>query len=943
MRRVLVSILVFLAILSVPASAFAASTTLVISQFRTRGPNGANDEFVDIFNVSNSTINLNGYSIWMSDSSGTTTKLVQVMTNYNLLPQRFYLFVNVGTQGYSGTMGPNLVYTTGIPDDGGIALLNKSGVVVDAVGMSASSAYVEGTPLAPMVSSVNQSYERNNGGCAATVDTDNNASDFRFNATTSNPINSNYSCTANPCANIVCKSPPSSCYANPGVCTGGSCVYAPSVPGATCSDGNACTVGDTCDGSLNCVPGAALQCGTPPANYCSDANTLVAYSSAGTCSPSAGCSYSSTTTPCPFGCDGTAKQCKPDPCTSVTCTTPPNGCYAAVGTCGSDGKCSYAFRSSGSSCSDGNACTSGDTCDGVGHCNGGTATVVDDNNPCTTDACDAQSGAVTHTPVADETNCDDGNLCNGIATCQSGACTNGAPQSCNAPPIGGCYASTGTCNPSNGACTYQPSPPATGCDDGDKCTINDQCDGNGKCGGSAVVCNAGTPTCFDVNTSRTFSAGTCQAASGSCSIVYDDAHCDFGCDTQSGLCKQDPCIGVTCNQQPDQCHQATGTCSNGKCTYGVTADAGCDDGDPCTSNDRCSSAGACAGTPLACNTPNAPTCKDSTTSVSFNASGTCSNAVCSYMEVDTACAFGCDSASGLCVGDPCKNVTCDSPLDQCHQNTGTCGSDGKCTYALKAEGSPCDDGKTCTTNDKCDANGVCSGETNCNMAPTATCDASSPLSHGFDAAGACDANGACQYNPVDKTCTAGCDTTTGLCKNDPCIGVTCATPLGSCYNATGTCNGGTCTYAPRDTTASCDDGNACTSGDHCDGSGKCTGTPVNGCGADGGAHRDAGSGGGPNGAGGASSGGAAPTDGGAGIAGASASDSGSGGGLSSADAGVAPDSGVTTISGGGSGSCGCTVPRSTSSTAWPLGLLALSMLAIRRRGANRTRDHRCGE
>ncbi|HVW24391.1 MAG TPA: lamin tail domain-containing protein [Polyangiaceae bacterium] len=939
MRRVLASAFVFLAILFIPTFAFATSSTLVISEFRTRGPNGANDEFVEIYNVTNGALNIGGFTLRMSDTMGNTTTLATVPANVSLPAKRFYLFANVGTQGYSGSVTPNVTYTIGIPDNGGIALYDGTSTAVDEVGMSTMTQYVEGTPLAPLTNSVNQSYERNDGGCAATIDTDNNAGDFRLNALSSNPNNSTSTdCLTSPCTGVVCKSPASPCYTSPGTCTAGSCSYKPFAVGALCNDGDACTTGDKCDASLNCVPTGATQCTTPPASSCSNANTLVTYSSTGTCSSSTGCSYTSTTTNCPFGCDGTAKQCKPDPCTSVTCNTPPNDCYqAGSGQC-VNGKCVFTPLAAKTACNDGNQCTTGDACDGAGKC-AGSAVSVDDGEPCTTDACDPVAG-ITHTPVADATNCDDGNLCNGIATCQSGKCTNGAPKTCTTPPIGGCYAATGTCNPTNGACTYQPSSPGTTCDDGQVCTTNDACDGNGTCGGSAIVCTAGTPTCVDANTSRTFTAGTCQTSSGSCNAPSTDKHCDFGCDSASGLCKQDPCIGKTCTTPPSsQCYQATGTCSNGTCSYAVTADASCDDGDPCTNNDKCSAAGACAGTPLACNTPALPTCKDSVTSTSQDASGTCSNGTCSYTSHDTNCPFGCDATSGLCVGDPCKNVTCDSPPDQCHQSTGTCGSDGKCTYALKTQGSPCDDGKTCTTNDTCDESGNCAGETACNTPPAATCDQSSPTSHGFDAAGACDDTGACKYDAVDKSCTAGCNTTSGLCNNDPCNGVTCTTPPGGCYEATGTCNNGACGYAARDTTASCDDGNSCTSDDHCDGHGTCVGTAVNDCGVDAGSGGQSGAGGKAGGSGGASAGGAPSAGGGAhadasvGQGGAANVDAGAGGGQpTSLDGGVLkPDSGKTTISGGGSGSCGCSVPRSSSSTAWPLGLLALSMLAVRRR------------
>jgi hypothetical protein len=798
-----------------PLPALAASTTLVISEFRTRGPNGANDEFIEIFNISNATVNASGFSVMASDSSGTTALLAKLPANMSILSRHYYLLSNNGTQGYSGTTAPNATYSINIPDDGGIALLNGAGSTVDAVGMSSTSAYKEGTPLAPMTSNVIQSYERNFGGCAATQDTDNNSADFRLNALAAGPQNSTFNC--NTCAGVVCNAPPTACYKSPGTCSTGTCTYTPLAVGATCSDGNACTVGDQCDAQLACVSGAAAQCTTPPANFCSDAKTLVTYASSGTCSTLAGCSYPTTSQNCPFGCNGTTKQCNPDPCTSVSCNTAPNDCYQPAGTC-TNGVCVYQPRAATTPCSDANACTTGDACDGSGKCVAGAAVPIDDSNVCTFDKCDSATGAVTHTAVNDGTNCDDGDHCNGVSTCQSGACVDGAAVTCTTPPIGGCYSATGTCNPANGICSYQPLAPETACNDGQACTTSDECDGNGSCGGSAVSCAPDAPKCTDATTSRTYSAGSCQAASGDCTVVPSDKHCDFGCDMDSGLCKGDPCTGKVCNQPPaDKCYLPTGTCSDGQCAYTVTAGAECDDGDKCTGGDTCSAAGACVGTPLSCNTPPLAKCTaDKTASIHPDVSGTCSNAVCDYATTQVACSFGCDDTTGLCKGDPCATVTCDAPPSQCHLALGTCTA-GQCSYELKAANADCDDGDPCTVMDVCSAAGACAGQAKtCNTPPAPTCDKDTSL--GFNAAGTCEkATGNCTYTAHDKECAIGCDSTSGLCKGDPCSGIVCDKPPGACYLAKGTCTDGTCGYDALAASVACDDGDKCTDGDACDG------------------------------------------------------------------------------------------------------------------------------
>jgi MYXO-CTERM domain-containing protein len=917
MRRLL-SIAFALVAMCAPLPAFAASTTLVISEFRTRGPNGANDEFIEIFNISNATVNAGGFSVMASDSSGATVQLAKLPANTNILSRHYYLLSNNGTQGYSGTTGPNAVYSIGIPDDGGIAVLNGTGTVVDAVGMSSTSAYKESTPLAPLTSNVIQSYERNNGGCAATQDTDNNSADFRLNALSAGPQNSSYNC--NTCAGVVCNAPPTACYKSPGTCSTGTCTYTPLAVGAVCSDGNACTVGDMCDAQLSCVSGAVAQCTTPPASFCSDAKTLVTYASSGTCSTLAGCSYPSTSQNCPFGCNGTTKLCNPDPCTSVSCNTAPNDCYQPAGTC-TNGSCVYQPRAATTPCSDANACTTGDTCDGSGKCVAGAAVPIDDSNVCTFDKCESTTGSVSHTPVTDGTNCDDGDHCNGTATCQSGTCANSAAVTCTTPPIGGCYSATGICNPANGICSYQPLAPEVACDDGQTCTTSDECDGNGSCGGSAVICPPDSPTCADAVTSRTFSAGSCQAASGACTVVPSDKQCDFGCDMDSGLCKGDPCTGKICNQPPSgKCYLPTGTCSGGQCSYTLTAGAECDDGDKCTGGDTCSAAGACVGTPLACNTPPLAKCTaDKKASIHPDVTGTCSNAVCDYATTEVPCSFGCNDTTGLCNGDPCATVTCDAPPSQCHVALGTCTA-GQCSYELKPANADCDDGDPCTVSDVCSATGACAGGAkSCNTPPAPTC--ASDTSLGFNAAGTCEkATGTCAYTQHDKECAVGCDSTTGLCKGDPCAGIACDKPPSACYLEKGTCTDGKCDYAPLATSVACDDGDKSTENDACDGKGKCAGTPPM-----------------TGGSGGATGAGGTIATGGTIAAGGKAGQ-GMGGQSGSGDAGVAPGpdageagSGTVVAGGGSSGSCGCSVPRSTSGTAWPLGLLAFSVLTVRRR------------
>lgn len=163
---------------------------VVISEFRFVGPQGANDEFIELFNPKNTPVELNGLRIMGSNSSGTIGRRA-ILDNVILQPGQHYLLVNSGAN--AGLVAlQDASYSTGMTEDGGIAItLDDETTIIDAVGLSAGSAYKEGTPLAPLSGSADQSYERKVGGSAGNCnDTNNNANDFLWNQTTSNPQNS---------------------------------------------------------------------------------------------------------------------------------------------------------------------------------------------------------------------------------------------------------------------------------------------------------------------------------------------------------------------------------------------------------------------------------------------------------------------------------------------------------------------------------------------------------------------------------------------------------------------------------------------------------------------------------------------------------------------------------------------------------------------------------
>lgn len=191
--------------LASPAPAAAVSTTVVISEFRVRGPNGAADEFVELHNLSDAPVPIGGWTMRGSNSSGTTSVRATIAAGATLNPGCFYLLGNSSTSGgpYSGSVAADQTFATGITDDGGIAIVAADGAtIVDQVGMSTGSAYKEGTPLSSLGgSNLDRGYERKPGGAAGhAMDTDDNAADFQL-ITPSNPQSSASRCIGSPVIN----------------------------------------------------------------------------------------------------------------------------------------------------------------------------------------------------------------------------------------------------------------------------------------------------------------------------------------------------------------------------------------------------------------------------------------------------------------------------------------------------------------------------------------------------------------------------------------------------------------------------------------------------------------------------------------------------------------------------------------------------------------------
>jgi MYXO-CTERM domain-containing protein len=652
------------------AAALAASTTVVISEFRTRGAFGADDEFVELFNLSNHDIDISGYKLNASSSAGNIFNRATVPPGTIMRPKTYYLFTDTFGTGYHGSADGDATYSTSINDGGGIALLNTSNQIVDAVGMSSGSAYKEGTVLTPMSVNKDQSYIRLSTTCGPDTDTDNNAADFEFRPTYSYPENSTacrLGCAGDPCflpsdkceidgtltkySNpycdamndiceydedmVICDLPPNAdCYDPDGTCINAACEYVLN-EGDPCDNPDSCTVDSACDAAGDCV-GTPMVCIKPPT--CEVGNTLSRKYTNGACSVIDGeCDYVETDADCGVaGCNPATGLCNgADPCQGITCNTPPNAqCYNSPGQC-TAGVCDYTKKNAGTDCNDSNTCTDTDKCDAAGTC-AGTAKVCTPPNP----TCE-NNNTVSRT------------YSNGI--CQAGACVfQQTDVSCGSG-----------CNPVTGVCSGDPCQGITCNNPPDLCHVSPGVCSQGNCAYGEKACeDPPADDCVDDDTLKKYNPeGTCTVATGACAYTSQNVVCEQGCDQLTNKCKTNLCQGVVCNGAD---------LSGAKC------------GDQ-----------ACYK------------CMDQKKSIEYSKPGTCGQAdgKCTYQQQQTTCANSCDPNTGKCTIESCTGG-CTKPPTTCFEENGTC-TNGVCTYKPKAKDTTCDDGDRCTVGERCNGVGDC--------------------------------------------------------------------------------------------------------------------------------------------------------------------------------------------------------------------------------------------
>jgi hypothetical protein len=460
-----------------------------------------------------------------------------------------------------------------------------------------------------------------------------------------------YRCGVDPATVVECpppEGPDSNCLVALCVADTGACQTESANEGSPCSDGDLCTMNDICANGT-CTGGPTVNCND--ANPCTDDS----------CLSESGCAYSDNQLQCSDNNVCTVGDlCQAGLCVGGAPLPCDDGNLCTLDSCDGDIGCTYAAAPGG--CDDGNACTVNDQCD-AGICAPGDAVVCDDDNDCTTDACDPVQGCIH---LLNSAPCDDGDVCTTGDHCHLGSCTAAGTLVCNdSNPC------TDDCCSAKAGCSFIPN--ADDCNDDNPCTENDACS-NGWCAGSATVCND-----FNVCTDD-----ACNPDSG-CEYTANTLACDDNNPCTIG----DHCTNSSCaGQGVDDCDDGN-LCTDDDCDpdsgcFHTANSAPCDDGNACTTGEVCADKSCTPGIAVVCNDDDV--CTDDSCTPDSGCLYTHNSAPCNDSD---ACTENDACSGGACTGD---SIDCDD-LEAC--TTDDCTIDSGCTHVALPNETSCGDNHWC--------------------------------------------------------------------------------------------------------------------------------------------------------------------------------------------------------------------------------------------------------
>lgn len=491
-------------------------------------------------------------------------------------------------------------------------------------------------------------------------------------------VSKKFTVLQDPCAEVVCSSPPGQCYVAEGTCSDGACSYAYKTV-ERCDDSDPCTQGDMCNGAGGCS-GTPISCNSPPGQC---------YDAAGTCSNGA-CNY-------------------PPKASGVACANDGNACTSDV--CNGSGTCSHPALPAGSSCG------SGLLCDGAGHCVDGACWIagvaypVGATNPSA--SCQECNPALSTTSWSLKPStalcravagaCDVAEFCTGMsATCPAdgvrpaGTICRAATNVCDAMEV--CSGSSAACPGDNSSAL-----------DGKNCGTS--YGSWGSCGGFTDACDT-TGTQSRTVTASTCSANTCSASNTTtetqeCTRSAPNTTCaapSYG--AWSACSFSDPCTQTGTQSRTVTTYAYS--CASGQC---VVASTGTETQSCSRNTDGFSCGSPSAGAWSACSGFDG-TCGETGSQYRSVTSYTCSNGACisSNDTQERTCSrstagTACGSSTGSCGACTGFSDTCgESGTQSCTVTNYTC-SGGSCNASSSSSYS-----QSCSRNTdgiSCDYQTIC--------------------------------------------------------------------------------------------------------------------------------------------------------------------------------------------------------------------------------------------
>ena len=175
---------------------------LVISEIQINGAN-ANEDFIELYNPTNSSIDLNGWQLRIKNSAGNDESLILIGSDNSILAHGFFLWASTKSNDYEIDIGADIFNTNSLSENNSLLLEDSSDNPIDQVGWgNVVGHYIEGTPY-PNSPASSQSLERKALSTSDSTsmssgadlnkgngfDTNNNSTDFVLR-TTSQPQNS---------------------------------------------------------------------------------------------------------------------------------------------------------------------------------------------------------------------------------------------------------------------------------------------------------------------------------------------------------------------------------------------------------------------------------------------------------------------------------------------------------------------------------------------------------------------------------------------------------------------------------------------------------------------------------------------------------------------------------------------------------------------------------